>query len=329
MCFRGGHKKEEIEAEETDTVGLLFGEVASQKVIAKPDSEIDKIVITREGHKRGPEYNSLSEIFADKVDFDMSTIKEMVESLEEDTLNFRAHAKTEISKPRVSLKLPQRDEQTQNSFEKIIKYMKKEISKIDAVKRREKDNSKVEKMMKDFIGSLKGIELSPRVMNNKEKNRTSVPSQNIIVSPEIKITKTRSYTTFSNKTAATKKKDVNNMIKLEEHSHSTDEKNYLKQPDSNIESMSKDEENITKDFAEPTPNKLPPMSTFSSKNQTPDSVADCKKQPEFHNEKVSDIFSEFVLLKNSKKQLSHTASKEELKTPENENMGKEFKPHTD
>jgi len=54
----------------------------------KGDNSTEKIVFTKESHKKVGEYNSLSEIFGERMDFDMSTIKEMVESLEEDSFLF-------------------------------------------------------------------------------------------------------------------------------------------------------------------------------------------------------------------------------------------------
>ena len=319
--------KQEGEPDNLDTVGLIFTEDDdNKKQRQQSEPSLEKIIVAKENNKRGSEFNSISEIFADRIDFDMSTIKEMVESLEEDSFHFRAHAKTELSKPTGQLNLAARDEQAQNSFEKIIKYMKKEINRIDAVKKRERDSQKVNQMMKDFICNLKRIELSPRTLDDEKKLKHPKTPGNISKYPEIIITKPKTPTSTSNKTAATKKFEEGNFVKLEVHSEPEDD-GHSRPASSQQESMIKDEENITKDYAEPTPNKLPPMSTFSSKNQSPNSLETKPMKEVFYNEKVSDVFDEFLVMKN-KKQMSHNASKEEFKTPEHESMPPEYLPNT-
>jgi hypothetical protein len=294
MTYR--NEKNENEAEEYDTVGMIFSEEVKRHT-PKPDITPDKIQISKDPYFRKGEYNSLSEIFADRVDFDMSTIKEMVESLEEESLHFRINPNNDLQKPKSSIRLTPRDDQSQNSFEKIIKYMKSEISKIDAVKKHEKDSQKVAKLMKDFIHNLKHIELSPRVLDeDKPIDRSSQPLPNPYNTPELKTAPPRAQTTMSNKAASTRKLEN----KFIEHPNSmaspeAEQEGRL----SEQESFGKDEENINKDYAEPVPNKLPPMSTFTSKHYSPDS--DIPDQ--FFNDKMSDIFTEFVKMKNFK--MSH------------------------
>lgn len=318
------------ENEVSDTVGMIFTEEESKKIKDNSGTLPEKILVAKEQYKKGQEYSSLSEIFADKMDFDMSTIKEMVESLEEDNLNFRGNVKVDSVKTKAGYNLTPRDEKSQNSFEKIIKYMKKEISKIDAVKKSDSDPTKAALLMKDFISSLKKIELSPRVPEPEDNiGREEKIGVQPFGSPEIKLGKARSHLNLGNKDNSSKQKAITGLIKLEEQSESELESELRpKIPESRPESVSKDEENITKDFAEPTPNKLPPMSTFSSKNQTPDTLMPKMGREEFFNEKVSDMFAEFVIMKN-KKQMSHTNSKEELKTPDSQTgVPREFLPNT-
>ena len=140
--------------ESSDTVGMLF--TNDQKLQqAKMDITPDKIVVTKD--QKRSEFNSISEIFGEKVEFDMSTIKEMVESLEEDSLHFRANSRSEMDNK--SFKLTPRGDQSQNSFEKIIKYMKTEITKIDQVKRKERDkgiiSTKMETNSPEYGGRTK------------------------------------------------------------------------------------------------------------------------------------------------------------------------------
>ena len=71
------------------------------------------------------------------------------------------------------------------------------------------------------------------------------------------------------------------------------------------------EENMTKDIAEPAPNKLPPISTFSLKtNNFPVNI-----EGNFYNQEVNNVFNEFVNMKKNKV-LTEIGSKEELRTSE-------------
>jgi len=56
---------------------------------------------------------------------------------------------------------------------------------------------------------------------------------------------------------------------------------------------------VTKDSYEPTPNRLPPQSIISSKNQSPDMVDSPSKESK--NSKMPGIFAEYAIIKNKKK----------------------------
>lgn len=159
VIFRNEEKKHDPEY--SDTVGMLFTD-EDRKVKSRFEMQgNNRIIISKDGTKRNPEFSSLSEIFGDKVEFDMSTIKEMVESLEDDTLQFKGQVSTEDKNNMAS-------KEDANSFEKIMMYMKKEIKKIDSVKKKEKDTDKVKHLMKNFIDNLKRIDLSPRVLDAED-----------------------------------------------------------------------------------------------------------------------------------------------------------------
>jgi hypothetical protein len=298
---------------------MIFADYV-KKQSAKMDTTPDKIVVSNNSYFKMGEYNSISEIFADKIDFDMSAIKEMVESLEEESLHFRASNKSDFQKPKSNLRLTPRDDQSQNSFEKIIKYMKNEISKIDAVKKHERDSQKVAKLMKDFIHNLKRIELSPRVLDEDlYEDRLTQPLPIPFTTPDLKTVPPISQTSTSSKVAV----PIKLAYQYRKHSNSTGKlgtDHEGKMPLSEQESMIKDEENITKDYYEPVPNRLPPQCTFTSKHNSPD----LESMPPFYNDKMSDVFTEFVNMKNYK--MSHNTSKEDMNTPEQLNMPGEHLP---
>ncbi|CAI2376183.1 unnamed protein product [Moneuplotes crassus] len=312
ISYNQDPSKIEVDPEKSDTIGLILEEEAKSKperqdiAIEKQDSTSEKPSATKDIHKKVSEFNSLSEIFGDRVDFDMSTIKEMMESLEEDSFQF-ANSKTEINKPKAGLKLTPRDERSQNSFEKIIKYMKKEISKIDTVKRREKNPEKVANIIKNFIQNVKRIEISPRI-EEKSGNIQFKASQQLtsnMETPEPKEDIPKSQTTVSVNTAATKKVGKQELY-VEEGMNSNNES-----PSDNG-SYVFEEENIMKDMAEPIPNKLPPMATHYTKSQEDQHENDdC-----FNNKGVNRGFQEFMSNKN-KRILSQIASKDEFRTPYN------------
>jgi hypothetical protein len=106
------------------------------------------------------------------MEFDMSTIKEMVESLEDDTYQFKRNK----DDPSSNNKLNTTPKEDQQSYERIMSYMKKEISKIDNVNETEKNPQIVRKLMKDFINNLKRIDLSPRVMDDEDDSIKKSPN---------------------------------------------------------------------------------------------------------------------------------------------------------
>lgn len=220
----------------------------------------------------------------------MSTIKEMVESLEEDSfLHFRSQTKTDFITQKASFDPNIADDKKQNSFEKIIKYMKKEIGRIDAVKKRDRNPDRVQKMMKEFLVNLKRIELTPSFTDDDKKDKSANVADKDNLSPHIKISKARSQTTMSNKTAATKIKEEYDLENEEIKSRGGNTPS-LRPIISPQESSVRDEENIDKDFSEPIPNKLPPVSSIASMNQSPESKNEEQMaNHEFYNDKVSDV----------------------------------------
>ena len=165
--FRVEANKQENDNQEA--VGFLFSEDESKQGKPKTDQSNEKPHHSKDYIKLKPDLNSISEILAEKVDFDMSTIKEMVESLEDDSLHFIHHVHPEQSK--LNQNMSSLDEIKQNSFDKIIKYMKNEINRIDKLRRKDKNKEKVQSMIKEFLVNLKRIELNQTNPDDKEEDK--------------------------------------------------------------------------------------------------------------------------------------------------------------
>ena len=221
---------------------------------------------TKDSIKRSVDFNSLSEILAEKASIDMPAIKEMVESLEEDSINYRFHTRTD-SFGNKNLQISAYDEQKQSNFDQIIKYMKKEITKIDSLKKHEKDDQKIQHMVKNLLSNLKRIELSSIIVSNdsieveQKPVETKEPKNEILISPEVKVIyanpdKIPKYFNDSGKP----KIDLDNL------SH----QNNIHTPEKALNSiqglyLKDDELDFDKDLVDPTPNRLPPASSITSK----------------------------------------------------------------
>jgi len=302
------------ENENSEPIGDFFSEDEPKR--AKPRKELsnEKIVINKDHIRKGPDFNSISEIFADKVDFDMSTIKEMVESLEEDSMYFRSQMNTDNAKLKI-LEANSFDERKQNSFEKIIKYMKKEIRKIDKLKKRE-NKEKIQQMIKDFLINLKRIELIHTSNEEETQNQPQSKEKENSKHEEEKVVQQSQSFKNSNIGAF----NIQTDFEIEDCDCSSIKEPGLGEDFQRAiqESINKDEENFNKDLLEPTPNKLPPVSSFTSKNLSPTmrAVTEQDQLDFYKNSKSSNAFSNYgKLIKRRGKQLSHNASKEELKTP--------------
>lgn len=248
----------------------------------------------------------------------MSTIKEMVESLEDDSFHFIQHMHTDLSKHNQNINA--NDETKQNSFDKIIKYMKKEINKIDKIRKNEKNKDKVQLMIKEFLVNLKCIEVSQA---NSEEKEAKTDTQDA----SIKVQALNSNLNTIEQWANDSLKIINDYMIEDWEWSSIKDINPLSDMVCTARrgSIHKDEENFDKDFLEPTPNKLPPVTNFTSKKLSP--KADCDKVnlnifAKATNSKYSQI------RKRRSKQMSHNASKEGFETPKIEDEPKEFLPNT-
>ena len=247
------------------------------------------------------EINSISEILAEKGDLDMSTIKEMVESLEEDSLYFINNAQQKATKHREILSVNSFDGLKQNSIDKIIKYMKKEIHKIDRLKSKEKNKEKVQNLIKKFILSLKQIDISNA--NQDENQETNHLCNN-------KVTRSNTDNYFDN-----------DEVLIEEQNK------FIKEMDlpfnvENHESIQLEEENFDKEFLEPIPNKLPPLTFFSSKSGSPKkSEKDYNLLSEPKHKSFKTKFSKSI---KNKKYAANESTKDEYKTPKFEPSNEEF-----
>ena len=92
------------------------------------------------------------------------------------------------------------------------------------------------------------------------------------------------------------------------------------------ESINKDEENFDKDFLEPTPNKLPPVTNFTSKKLSPKGTDSEESNTNFKNKTGNTKYSQYR--KRRPKQMSHNTSKEGFSTPKIEDEPDEFLPNT-
>ncbi|CAI2373899.1 unnamed protein product [Moneuplotes crassus] len=167
ISYNQDQSKIELYPEKSDTIGLILEEECKSKP-ENQDNTAEKYSVQKEISKKAIEFGSLSEIFGDKIDFDMSTIKEMVESCEVDSFYF-ANSTAKENKLESGLKFTQREDKQQNNFDKIIKYMKKEVLKMDTIKRSEKNPEKLANILKNFIQNLKKIEISPKSSQNPQK----------------------------------------------------------------------------------------------------------------------------------------------------------------
>lgn len=148
------------------------------------------------------------------------------------------------------------DEFRQNSVDKIIKYMKKEIHKIDRIKSKEKNKNRIQDLIKNFISSLRQIEFSNI---NKDDNSNQVERANTHIKESYEV----NY--FS------KIKTEENAEFHEERYFSINDINPLFEVE-NQESIQFEEESCDKDYLEPVPNKLPPLTNFTSKTGSPKKI---------------------------------------------------------
>lgn len=167
-----------IKNQENLTLFLFIEEETKQQKPKNVNDSTEKTPLGKFDIRRSGDFNSISEIIAEKGEYDMSAIKEMVETLEEDSYQLRLKSRAEPFYNK-ALHVSSFDEQKQNDFEKIIKYMKKEITKIDSLKQTETDDQKIQKMMKDFFINLKRIELSPMLADDQEEEEEIADDKNV------------------------------------------------------------------------------------------------------------------------------------------------------
>ena len=247
----------------------------------------------------------------------MSTIKEMVESLEDDSFHFIQHVHSDLSKHNQNMN--SLDEIKQNSFDKIIKYMKKEINKIDKIRKNEKNKDKVQLMIKEFLVNLKWIEVNQANSDEKEEDKTPNTSKQEQNQKQISNNKEQ----LTNDSL----KIMNDYMIEDWEWSSIKEINPLSDMvcAARRDSIHKDEENFDKDVLEPTPNKLPPVTNFSSNKLSPKSENE-RINLNIGNKNMNSKYSQ--IRKRRSKQMSHNASKEGFDTPKIEDEPKEFLPNT-